>query len=302
MSEVTQLRVLVLGATGMLGSAIFRTLSEDGRYKATGTVRSRYSMSHYPEHLHSSLITDVDADRPNSLENAFLLTAPDVVINCIGIIKHLEGSQDPLTVLPVNSLLPHRLARISKIAKARFIHISTDCVYNGMDGGYQEADKPNASDLYGISKALGEVKTEGSLTIRTSIVGPELSGKTSLLEWFLSQKGVVQGYTKAVFSGLPTNELAEIIKDYVIPNHGLSGLYNVSSSPIDKYTLLNLIKSIYEKTDVEIVKSESVVVNRSLNSKAFSQATGYVAPDWPVLIQKMRKWHRLTRQIDGKTL
>jgi dTDP-4-dehydrorhamnose reductase len=170
---------------------------------------------------------------------------------------------------------------------ARLIHISTDCVFNGRKGLYKETDLSDAEDLYGKSKFIGELHDlPHAVTLRTSIIGHELNSNDSLVDWFLSQTGTVKGYKKAIFSGLPTVELARVIKDFVMPRTDLQGSYHVSADPIDKYTLLNLIANIYGK-EIEIIADEKVHIDRSLNSDKFRQATGYQPPSWPILIEKM---------------
>ncbi|MFB2531548.1 dTDP-4-dehydrorhamnose reductase family protein [Paracoccus sp. p3-h83] len=285
-------RVLILGATGMLGHAAFRLLSAADGVTAFGTVRSAAGKSHFAPEIASRLIDGVDADNLDSVLRAFAEARPQVVINCIGVIKHLAAAHDPLTVLPLNALFPHRLAQICTAVGAKLVHISTDCVFDGTKGCYAEADTPDARDLYGVSKALGEVTTGGHLTLRTSIIGPELHGKTSLLEWFLAQTGTVPGYGKAIFSGLPTIVLAQVIRDHVLTNPDLAGLYHVSAAPIDKLSLLRLVAETYG-TGATLQASDAVVIDRSLNSDRFRAATGFNPPAWPALIAQMHRDHQL---------
>ncbi|MBA2628810.1 MAG: sugar nucleotide-binding protein, partial [Rickettsiaceae bacterium] len=166
------------------------------------------------------------------------------------------------------------------------IHISTDCVFSGSEGSYTEDDFPDAYDLYGRSKLLGEVDYPNAITLRTSIIGHELSGNRSLINWFLSQDKKASGFTKAIYSGLPTIELAEIIDKYVIPRPQMHGLYHVSSEPINKYELLKLVRDVYTK-DIEIEPSDKLIIDRSLNSERFRNETGYKPPIWSKLVQKM---------------
>jgi dTDP-4-dehydrorhamnose reductase len=184
-------------------------------------------------------------------------------------------------------LLPHRLARHCALAGARLVHISTDCVFSGARGGYLESDPSDAMDLYGRSKYLGEVDYPHAITLRTSIIGHELGTAHGLVGWFLSQRSSVKGYRRAVFSGLPTVELAKLIRDHVIPRTELRGLYHVSAAPIDKYSLLGLISDTYDFR-IEIVPDDQVVIDRSLNSSRFRAASGWNPAEWPALIQAMR--------------
>lgn len=280
------MRVLILGVTGMLGSTVFKVLSSDTRYVVRGMGRDSSKLRmFFKDHTNST--AQIESVESDSIISELIRSKPDVVINCVGVIKQSHYAEDPLVVLPVNSLLPHRLARLCELAGSRLIHISSDCVFSGRRGNYSETDIPDAYDLYGRSKALGEVTEKSSaVTLRTSIIGHELGSNLSLLDWFLSQESAVKGYSKAIFSGLPAYELARVIRDLVLPNPNLSGLYHVGSSPITKFKLLRLVSTQYQKR-IDITADESVVVDRSLNSDRFRCATGYVASDWPELIREM---------------
>lgn len=281
------MKILVLGATGMLGSTMFKQLFADERYSVWGTMRSPTALGSFSEAERENLVSNIDVLDSDQLISIFSKIKPDVVINCVGLIKQLSSAKDPLAVLPINSMLPHRLAKICELCNSRLIQISTDCVFSGSKGMYAEADISDAEDIYGKSKFLGEVTDSNSVvTLRTSIIGHELNSSFSLVDWFLSQSGSVKGYAKAIFSGLPTVELARVVRDFVIPNTELSGLYQVSASPIDKYSLLKLISNIYNKK-IEIIKDECLVIDRSLDSSKFQAATGYSAPSWLDLIDYM---------------
>jgi dTDP-4-dehydrorhamnose reductase len=285
-------KILVLGASGMLGSAIMRLLSGDESVELIGTVRDSRAMAALPLSLHKYIQKNVDVEDFDSVIKVFDMAMPDIVINCVGIIKQLSSSYDPLVSIPINSLLPHRLAKLCTSKNIRLIHLSTDCVFSGSHGGYIEGDFPDANDLYGRSKYLGEVDYPGCVTLRTSIIGHELHSTNSLIDWFLSQSTTVKGYTNAIFSGLPTNEMAMVIRDYVIPNPNLRGLYHVSVDPISKYDLLELVRDAYGKKIV-IVPDDIVKIDRSLNSKKFSEATGFKPKPWPLLVKEMYEFGRL---------
>lgn len=280
------MKVLVLGATGMLGNAMFRILSESAELSVYGTARSESARCRFPSKLSSRIVVGTDVENNDSLTKVFAVVRPDVVINCVGLVKQLADANDPLQAIPINSLLPHRLAVLCQAIGARLVHISTDCVFSGHKGSYLETDFPDAYDLYGRSKLLGEVDYPHAVTLRTSIIGHELSGNRSLVNWFLSQQGSVKGFTRAIFSGLPTVELSTVVRDVVLPRKNLCGLYHVSAKPINKFDLLQMIAKIYGK-NIEINPSEEVVIDRSLNSDRFKEATGYTPPDWPILIQHM---------------
>jgi dTDP-4-dehydrorhamnose reductase len=281
------MKILVLGASGMLGSAMLRTFHTQPGFEVIATVRSPAALAHFTEAERQAIRTNVDVLDNDGLVSLLNAARPDVVINCVGLIKQLTAANDPLVALPINSLFPHRLARLAALCGARLVHVSTDCVFTGTKGLYVESDTADATDLYGMSKYLGEtVDYENAVTLRTSIIGRELSSSHSLVDWFLAQRGEVKGYRRAIFSGLPTCELAAIIRDAVIPRRDLSGLYHVSAEPISKYDLLRLIGAEYGK-EVETVPDDRVVIDRSLDSSRFQKATGYVAPEWPELIRRM---------------
>lgn len=284
------MKVLILGVTGMLGNTAFRHLSSLSGLEVLGTARDRRASGHFAEGLRANILTGINVENHDSLVEAYARARPDVVINCIGVIKQLAAAEDPLATIPVNSLLPHRLAALCAASGSRLVHISTDCVFSGTKGHYTEADIPDANDLYGRSKLLGEVTAPHAMTLRTSLIGHELSGNHSLVNWFLSQDKAVKGYTRAIFSGLPTIEIARIIAEYVLPRPDLSGLYQVAAQPIDKCTLLKLIAQAYRK-DIEIIPDDAVRIDRSLDGARFRQASGYVAPDWPELIARMHQFH-----------
>lgn len=270
----------------MLGNAALRLFSQSEGFSVAGTVRSGRAARLLPPPMRSLLIEGVDVEQFDSLARGIDQARPDVVINCIGVVKQLAGADDPLTALPVNALLPHRLARLCSLAGARLVHVSTDCVFSGSKGGYVESDFPDADDLYGRSKYLGELDYPHAVTLRTSIIGHELEGARSLLCWFLAQSGSVRGYTRAVFSGLPTVELARVVRDFVLPNPELRGLYHVSAAPINKYDLLQLVAKAYAKP-IDIAPYDQPVIDRSLNSARFQAATGYTPPAWPELVHRM---------------
>lgn len=281
------MKVLVLGATGMLGNAVLRLLSVDPRYDVYGSVRSPASARRLPAELASRLVMGVDVENQDNLAAVLARVRPQAVINCIGLVKQLSEASDPLAAIPVNSLLPHRLARLCELVGARLVHVSTDCVFTGRRGMYLETDASDAEDLYGRSKYLGEVDYPHAVTLRTSIIGHELGDSAhGLVGWFLAQQGTVKGFTKAVFSGLPTVELAAVMRDQVLPNPQLRGVWHVSAAPIDKFSLLQLVGSAYQR-DTRIVPDDKLVIDRSLDSSRFREATAWQPADWPELVRRM---------------
>lgn len=280
------MKVLILGVTGMLGNAMFRVLSDGADLAVSGTARSNSARQHFSDNLSSRIIVGIDVENNDCLVRAFAATRPDIVVNCVGLVKQLADANDPLQAVPINTLLPHRLAALCQATGARLVHISTDCVFSGAKGNYIETDFPDAYDLYGRSKLLGEVDYPHAITLRTSIIGHELSGNRSLVNWFLAQQGAVKGFNSAIFSGLPTVELATVVRDVVLPRKDLHGLYHVSAKPINKFDLLRMLANAYGK-NIKINPSEELVIDRSLNSDRFRGATGYTPPDWPTLVQRM---------------
>lgn len=281
------MKILVLGVTGMLGNAVFRVFGADAEHEVWGTVRSSAALKYFPQQCHASLVTGLDVLDQDALISVMAKVRPDAVINCVGLIKQLADAKDPLTALPINAMLPHRLARLCALSGARLIHVSTDCVFSGHKGNYLESDLSDAEDLYGKSKYIGELHDQPhAITLRTSIIGHELNSSYALVDWFLDQQGSVKGFSRAIFSGVPTVELARVMKDFVLPRPELNGLYHVAAEPIAKFDLLSLVAKQYGKS-IEIRPDSTLVIDRSLNGERFRQATGYQSPSWPKLIELM---------------
>lgn len=283
-----QKKVLILGGTGMLGHVLFRQLHLQINLDVYATARTSSGLSlWFSPDLMKKIRADVDVYNFDTVIHVFASIQPDIVINCIGLIKQLPIANNPLSSITLNALLPHRISMICRSSDARMIHISTDCVFDGKKGNYTETDSSNANDLYGRSKFLGEVAyPPHCLTLRTSIIGHELKSKIGLIEWFLAQKGKINGFTHAIYSGFPTVELAHIITDYILPNKDLSGVYHVSSDPISKYDLLKLTAKRYRK-QIKIEPYDDFCQDRSLDSSVFRRITGYTPPSWPELIDNM---------------
>jgi dTDP-4-dehydrorhamnose reductase len=300
--DMSKTKVLVLGATGMLGHVLFKQLSINDKYEVTGTTRSNqldpWFSAEEREHIRYKG-GRVEAENFDSITRAIASAQPDVVINCIGIIKQSVWAQDPLESITVNSLFPHRLSLLCSSAGARLVHISTDCIFDGVKGNYADDDHSNATDLYGRTKYLGEVNYDHCITLRTSIIGHELRGFKGLIDWFLMQEGTVNGFTKALFSGFPTIEISNIISDYIIPNHAIKGVYNVSADPISKYDLLKLVAKIYDKK-IDFIKDEDFILDRSLDSSRFKSETGYTPPDWTELVNRMYEFYNTQKHIYNK--
>ena len=286
------MNILILGVTGMLGNAVFKQFFGKAHFNAWGTLRSPNGKRCFPRSMHKGLHSNVDVLNHDSLVSIVEQARPEVVINCVGLIKQLADANDPLAVLPINAMLPHRLANVCALVGARLIHISTDCVFRGDKGLYSEADQSDALDLYGKSKYIGELHdVKHAVTLRTSIIGHELDSHNALIDWFLSQNegASIKGYEKAIFSGLPTVELARVIRDIVIPAKEMHGLYHVSADPIDKLSLLRIVADVYKK-QIEIIPDKDVCIDRSLDSSRFRSETQYIPPKWPELIELMYRY------------
>jgi dTDP-4-dehydrorhamnose reductase len=285
MTESSPTRVLVLGATGMLGHKVWQVLRQRfdawaavrrvGRHRATGLYEG------------PQVIEDVTAENFSSVERAVAAARPHAIVNCIGIVKQLKAAHDAVQSIAINALFPHQMADLAAKSNARLIHISTDCVFSGTRGHYTEDDVADANDLYGRTKFLGEVAGDRCLTLRTSIVGRELSATTGLLEWFLGHRGGrVGGYTAAHFSGLTTLALARMIGDVIERVPALSGVYHVASEPISKYDLLIKFNRAFD-AGTEIEPSDALRIDRTLNGGRFAAETGLSAGSWDTMVSEL---------------
>jgi len=280
------MKVLVLGGDGMLGHKVYQTLVT--RHQTAATFQSvRGAWTTFPMYERAPaelMLGGVEVGDFHTVVRAMSVLSPQVVINCVGIIKQLEEANDPILALTVNSLFPHRLADLCAATGARLIHMSTDCVFSGRKGRYTEDDVSDAEDLYGRSKSLGEVDRPGCVTIRTSIVGRDFLKRSALLEWFLAQRGgKVRGYRNAVFSGLTTQALARVMGDVIEHHADLHGVVQVASEPITKLDLLSRIRDAME-LDVTIEPFDDPPCDRSLDPARFVALTGYSIPTWDDMV------------------
>lgn len=283
----------------MLGHALMHELSGRPGLEVRGTARTLEGVpAAFADRFRDQVVTGVDVlDRP-ALRGLLADVRPDVVVNAVGVIKQLPTVADTARTAEINGLLPHVLAQACDEIGARLVHPSTDCVFSGRRGAYDEDDVPDPVDFYGRSKLLGEVSAAPHLTLRTSIIGPELTGKASLVEWFLGQRGTtVRGFRRAIYSGLPTAELADLIGDVIVEHRDLSGLWHVASEPIDKHQLLELVAEAYDWTG-EIVPDDSFVIDRSMRADRLRQEIGYAPPPWPELVKRMRDAQERWGELD----
>lgn len=279
-------RVLILGGAGMLGHKLAQTFGDE--FDTWTTLRSPLrKYERFGIFDPQKTLTGVDVADFDTVVGAVAASRPDVIINCVGIIKQLPTAEDPMISISVNSLLPHRLQRLALAAGARLIHISTDCVFRGDKGMYTEDDPSDALDLYGRSKFLGETRGPGAVTLRTSIIGRELETRSGLVEWFLSNKGGrVGGFTRAIYTGFSTLAMARVLRLVIARHPDLTGTWQVSSDPISKYDLLLLLKQTYG-LDVEVAPQDAVQIDRSLDSSRFRALTGYAPPSWPEMVKEL---------------
>lgn len=278
------MKILVLGGDGMLGHQVVESLR--ARHEIQATVRSGIgAYSEIAKFLPEAVHYGIDALHYRAVQRVVESVRPDAVINCLGIVKQRIEAKDSIVSLETNALLPHRLADTCAQVGARLVQPSTDCVFSGRQGNYRESDFPDADDLYGRSKLLGEVEGQDCITLRTSIIGLELSRRQGLVEWFLGQRGTIRGFRKAIYSGFTTLEMARIIEHLLESNPQRSGLYHVSSAPIDKYSLLTKLRDRLGRA-IQIVPDDDFVCDRSLDSSRFQAEFAYTPPSWDTMIDE----------------
>ena len=280
------MRLLILGGGGMLGHQLWRGLH--AQHDTWVTLRrpvADFAVHNLFDEAKAIQLDDITDD--TALERALGQAKPEAVINCVGLIKQRDEASDEALTLRVNAEFPHRLAKRCGEAGARLIHFSTDCIFAGTKGNYTESDPSDAADLYGQSKHQGEVADAHSVTLRTSVIGHELGTNLALLDWFLSQRGqAISGFTKAIYSGFTTLEMARIVDRILTQHPALSGVWHVASESISKFALLQLCR---EKLGWEgvIEPNDEFVCDRSLNADRFNQATGYTPPSWEAMISEL---------------
>lgn len=280
------MKILILGGDGMLGHQLL--LAWQKRHQVRVTLRQ--SSDAYRQHgifNADNSYFNVDVRNMNELLEICTTFRPEAIVNAVGIVKQRPTAKEVIPSLEINAMLPHRLALLAQTISARLIHMSTDCVFTGSKGNYTEQDLPDAADLYGRSKLLGEVDMPGCVTLRTSIIGLELANKKSLIEWFLAQRGKIKGFARAIYSGVTTLEMSRIIERVLLQHSNLQGLWHVAANPIDKFSLLQKLKEDLDRTDVDIEPDHQFICDRSLNAERFCKATGYIAPSWDAMISEL---------------
>lgn len=285
------MRVFLVGANGMLGATLFRYLGGDDAIHLCGSMRgdpSRSTIASLPRGPNTKLLGGLSGPDSEQFAQAVADFSPDVIVNCVGWRRRPQNVAETAEMIAANSLWPHRLAALAAQKGARMVHFSTDGVFSGRRGHYREADTPDPVDAYGCSKWLGEPDYRHCLTLRTSMIGHAFFESDQLVDWLVRQKGAIHGYRNAIFSGLPTIEIANIVKTIVLPRVELSGVWHLASAPISKFDLIEMIAERYE-LHVEVAAVDEPVIDRSLDPTRFRETTGYIAPPWPELVDRMHR-------------
>lgn len=280
------MRILVLGGTGLIGNRLTRQLRQNADVYAS-TRTSLVEMPMLENILEpNKWIFGLDATDFQFLESEIKRLKPDVIVNCLGVVKHQINPKNAEATILLNSVLPWRLSGIAEKYDFKLIHLSTDCVFSGETGNYKESSSPDAVDLYGRSKILGELNNAHVLTIRTSFVGREIKTFANLFEWVQRcQTTRITGYKRAIYSGLTTQAISEVIEKLIFDFSALTGLWHVSSEPISKYDLICMLNnSLNLKLDIE--SSEEFFCDRSLDSTAFASKTSLAIPNWITMVER----------------
>ena len=286
------MRILVFGATGMLGHTVFKFLNQTNHnIECYGSIRNKKDEELFDIHFSKNLRIFDGFNNLDKLEKFIKKVEPQVILNCIGLIKQRDNSENQPEAIFINSLLPHQISKVCNELGIRLIHFSTDCVFSGSKGNYKESDLPDARDIYGLAKFMGEINNKNSLTIRTSIIGHELKNSLGLLEWFLGEKREITGYSKAIFSGLTTLEVSRFLLDHIFKNNKIYGVYHLASEPITKLKLLEIINNVY-KSKKNIISSSSLKINRSLDGSKLIELTKYKVPNWEEMIKDLYRWNK----------
>lgn len=280
------MKILIIGGNGMLGHQFTKSLSDN--HDVMVTLRDGLdAYKSFNLFSKENSYSNVDIRSLDSVKAVFEDFAPQTVINCSGVTKQLTSNDTTADTIKVNSLFPHQLASVCTEYNSRLVQLSTDCIYSGAKGLYKEEDVSDALDLYGRSKFLGEVNLDNVITLRKSTIGLELGSNHGLIEWFLKQRSTVNGYTKAIYSGFTSVVLAEIVEKIIVEQKSLSGIWNLASSPISKFDLLNNLVDRLDKFEIEIVPDDKININRSLDPGKFKEVTGFISPSWDNMLDQL---------------
>ena len=278
------MRLLITGADGMIGHGLWRYFSQSPDHEVVAAVRSAAQLCAF-----GARRVEQTGDLDDEAAAAKLIdrVRPDWVINCAGLTKHADNGEDAVKVIRANCLLPNLLANATEQSGARMLHVSTDCTFLGTRGHYAESEAPDANDLYGRSKVLGEITDRAHvLTVRTSTIGFEVASKRGLLEWFLDQRGSCRGFSRAIFSGLTSHELARVLDEHVLDRSELSGLLHIAGPAIDKLSLLRAMRQHFS-VPVDIEEDASFVIDRSLDGSRFCALTGFQPRRWDDMLSEI---------------
>jgi len=274
------MKILILGSSGILSKTLQLYLSKKNIDFLTISRERNSNRNFYLKNISNF----------KNLEQLIFKIKPKYIINCIGVTKFNNTYKNKKLTILLNTKMPIYLAELCKLNKIYFLHISTDCVFSGKKGNYSDNSYKDTKDLYGLSKNKGEVKNKFTTTIRTSFIGPELNTKKSLLSWFLNEKKFVRGYGKAFFSGITSLELSKIIYNYFIKKNILQNkIINIGSRRISKFTLLTKIRKIFKK-NINIVRYQNFIIDRSLDSKKFRKLTRYKVVKWDKMLLELKRF------------
>lgn len=274
-----KIKILVIGVGGMAGSTIFKHLIKN-KYEVFATIHSKDKLIFFKNY--NDCINTIDLLDDKSLKYFFDKIQPDYIINTTGIIKQSNSINNPELTIQLNSILPHRLSRLSS---AKLFHLSTDCIFDGKKGNYSECDYDFSYDLYGTSKRIGEPKNSNSMTFRSSIIGPELNSAFGLFSWLINQKkgSKINGYDRAFFNGITSIEYTNILMHIIENNLFTNGIFHIGGDIISKYQLLCKINHIFG-LNLLIKKNSDLEINRSLNSALFHSKFKYKIPNWDLML------------------
>jgi dTDP-4-dehydrorhamnose reductase len=282
------MRILLFGASGMLGFALHRTLHDEG-FSVVGAIRGEAApQSRWNEGL--DYLCGVPVEDFEAVRGAIARSVPDVIINAAGVRSLASVDGDHARLIAVNSLFPRQLGELCESQATYLVHFSSDGVFSGAAGGYVESARADATDAYGVSKYLGEMQTATALVLRTSLLGRGLVGNDSLVDWFLARSGVVRGYRRSIFSGLPVNEIAGVVQRILTAEVRPVGLHHLAAAPISKFDLLKLLRAAWSHP-VEIEPDDSVSLDRSLDATLLNEKIGYRAPPWPELVAALHAFY-----------
>ena len=281
------MRILILGVSGLIGHKLLQELSAD--FEVFGTLHKKKNLyGNCPLFTDKNIIENINVVEFEILKGVLFAINPDVILNCVGITKRKIDTENPLKTININSAFPHLLANWAKTNQKRVIHFSTDCVFDGKIGNYTEKSLTNAEDLYGRTKALGEINYNHTLTIRSSFIGQELFDKTELLDWFIAQNGKqIKGYKNTFYSGVSTIFMARVVKNIILNFPNLSGLYQLApDKPISKYELLNLAKEAWN-VKVDIIPDDEHVHNPTLDAGKLKYEINLIVPSWREMMNEL---------------